>query len=107
MGFSGGGGSGGSSSIAGASDTTLNNPATNEVLSYDGAVSMWKNAVAQGGVLSDGAVVGGTGINVAYNNTQHTATVSLATPIVVLTTAQYNALTNEQRNNGTIYLRTA
>lgn len=47
MGFGGGGG--GTASIAGASDTTLNNPTNNEVLTYDGTTSMWQNAESQGG----------------------------------------------------------
>ena len=42
MGFGSGGSS--TSSIAGASDATLNNPTNNEVLTYDGSTSMWKNA---------------------------------------------------------------
>lgn len=42
MGFSGSSGNGGS--IAGASDTTLNNPQNNEVLSYNDVTSMWTNA---------------------------------------------------------------
>lgn len=46
MGFGSGGGS--TSSIAGSTDATLNNPTNNEVLTYDGTTSMWKNA--EGGV---------------------------------------------------------
>lgn len=41
MGFGSTGG--GSASIAGATDTTLNNPLSSEVLTYDGGLSMWKN----------------------------------------------------------------
>ena len=41
MGFGSGGGGG--ASISGATDTALNNPNSNEVLTYDGGMSMWKN----------------------------------------------------------------
>ena len=44
MGFGGSGSGGGSGgSIAGGSDVALNNPATDNVLSYDGASAKWKN----------------------------------------------------------------
>ena len=42
MGF--GSSSGGGGSISSAGDTALNNPATNEVLSYDASLQKWKNA---------------------------------------------------------------
>ena len=48
MGFGSGGSS--TSSIAGASDATLNNPTNNEVLTYDGSTSMWKNAESGGSI---------------------------------------------------------
>jgi hypothetical protein len=44
MGF--GGGSGGSGSISAGSDVALSSPATDQVLTYDAAVSKWKNKVA-------------------------------------------------------------
>ena len=47
MGF--GGGSSGSSAISSASDVALNNPANNEVLTYDTTTSKWKNAVGGSG----------------------------------------------------------
>jgi hypothetical protein len=50
MGFGGTGGGGGNS-IASASDATLNNPVTNDVLKYDGTSGKWKNGV----VVSTGA----------------------------------------------------
>jgi hypothetical protein len=50
MGF---GGSGGSGSVAGSSDVALNSPANQEVLTYDSAVSKWKNA---SGVTPDGTI---------------------------------------------------
>jgi hypothetical protein len=40
MGFGSGGGS---SSIASGTDVTLNNPASNQVLSYDTTIAKWKN----------------------------------------------------------------
>lgn len=47
MSFSSGGG-GGSSSISGSTDVFLSNVADDEVLSYDGATSKWRNAVTAG-----------------------------------------------------------
>ena len=47
MGFGGSGG--GSTTIAGASDAALNNPASNDVLTYDAVTSKWKNAIPTGG----------------------------------------------------------
>lgn len=46
MGF--GGSSGGGGTIAGSGDVALNNPNNSEILSYDSAVSKWKNAPASG-----------------------------------------------------------
>ncbi len=55
MGFGGGGGNG---SISGASDAALNSPANNQVLTYDSAVSKWKNAtIATGAGLSELLVI--------------------------------------------------
>ncbi len=56
MGF---GGSGGNGSISGASDAALNNPANNHVLTYDSAISKWKNAVSPSAAVS--SVAGRTG----------------------------------------------
>jgi|GEM_PF-2331675 len=39
-----GGSSGGSSSIAGGTDVLLSNPATDQVLAYDGSTAKWKNS---------------------------------------------------------------
>ncbi len=47
MGF--GGSSGGGGSIAGSSDAALNNPANNQVLTYDSAAAKWKNAAPAAG----------------------------------------------------------
>lgn len=46
MGFGGTGGGGGS--IAGANDAAVSNPAQGQILTYDGTVSKWKNAAANG-----------------------------------------------------------
>ncbi|TAH32479.1 hypothetical protein EYC59_05920, partial [Candidatus Saccharibacteria bacterium] len=47
-------GGGGSSSIGTSTDVTLNNPADNEVLTYDAGTGKWKNAaVSGGGVVPD------------------------------------------------------
>lgn len=54
MGFGGSGGS--TSSIAGASDTTLNNPTNDQVLTYDGPTSMWRNA--EGGEVTWNDITG-------------------------------------------------
>lgn len=65
MGFGGGGGGG--TSIAGATDTTLNNPISNEVLTYDGTMSMWKNAVQEGGAPTLADLPAGSTLSVIYN----------------------------------------
>jgi hypothetical protein len=44
MGFGGSGGGGGGS-VGNSTDVALNNPANNQVLSYDSAISKWKNGV--------------------------------------------------------------
>jgi hypothetical protein len=54
-----GGGGSGSSQIATAQDVALSNPATGQVLTYDGALGKWKNAAATGGAVS--SVAGRTG----------------------------------------------
>lgn len=48
MGFGGSGG-GGNGAIGSATDVALNNPANNQVLTYDGSVGKWKNAIAASG----------------------------------------------------------
>lgn len=44
MGFGGSGG--GSGSVSGSSDVALSSPVTDQVLTYDGTTSKWKNKVA-------------------------------------------------------------
>jgi hypothetical protein len=44
-----GGGSGGSGKIATSQDVALNNPLEGDLLTYDGTLAKWKNAVAPGG----------------------------------------------------------
>ena len=75
MGFGSGGSS--TSSIAGASDATLNNPASNEVLGYDSITSMWTNMTPASGSVT--SVAGKTGIvtltktDVALGNVDNTS----------------------------------
>ncbi len=55
MGFGGSGG--GSASIAGSSDVALNNPANNNVLTYDTSSSKWKNAASAAVVPQDWGIL--------------------------------------------------
>lgn len=54
MGF--GGSSGGSGSVSGSSDVALSAPATDQVLTYDGTTSKWKNKAAASGVPANGVL---------------------------------------------------
>ena len=54
-----GGGSGGSGSIHTDSDVVLNNPATNDVLTYDAGLGKWKNGISPSAPVS--SVAGKTG----------------------------------------------
>jgi len=54
-----GGGGSGSSRISTSQDVALNNPANNDVLTYDSTLGKWKNAISTGGAVS--SVAGKTG----------------------------------------------
>lgn len=56
MGFGGSGGSGGGA-IANATDVGLDNPANNQVLTFDGATAKWKNAAAPSGTGSGTSIL--------------------------------------------------
>ena len=84
MGFGGNGG--GASSIAVAGDAALNNPASNEVLTYDSTTSKWKNAAIPNGE--------GTTLMTYYNATTHVwpARPSVSHPIMWISTTDAAAL---------------
>jgi hypothetical protein len=56
MGYNPGGG--GSSSIASSTDVLLNNPASDQALTYDDSVSKWRNVAAPGSVASVNSYTG-------------------------------------------------
>jgi len=90
MGF--GGQSGSSSSISGASDVTLNAPASTQVLTYDSNVAKWKNAaIPASASVADGAVT------TAKLASKAVTADKLADDIVEVIAEQYRTLRNSAR----------
>ncbi len=88
MGFNNNGGGGGA--LSGLNDIALDNPSSNNVLSYDGSTNKWKNTVAPTGATAISDV---TGLQsaldkkiVGYNG---------AAGLWIGTQAQYDAITTK------------
>ncbi len=106
MGFGAGGGGGGT--IGSATDVALNNPANNQVLTYDGSIGKWKNLTFSAGDPTLGGDLTGTASNAqiaagAVGNTEIAAGAAIAqSKIANLTTdlAAKVATTDKGAANG-------
>ncbi len=78
-----GGGGGGSGSIHTDSDVVLNNPATNDVLTYDAGLGKWKNAAASGGAPTYANLPAGTTLTVQKTSGTWPARPTSRTDIIV------------------------
>ena len=94
----GGSGGGGASALADLNDVDISTPTDNQVLQYDSTSQKWINAIPSGG----GGNVDDVYVNgISALDSNHIAQVKTHKEV---TASDYNELTTEQKNDGTLYL---